>query len=116
MDPVGLSLEKYDAVGRRRAAERGAPIDVSGGLPDGQKFDDVNGLEAALLRRPELFVGAFTEKLLTYALGRGVESYDAPAVRAIVREAGEAPAQEFRISSIILGVVNSQPFQMRKSP
>jgi mono/diheme cytochrome c family protein len=116
MDPVGLSLEKYDAVGRRRAAEGGAPIDVSGGLPDGQKFDDVNGLEAALLRRPELFVGAFTEKLLTYALGRGVESYDAPAVRAIVREAGEAPAQEFRISSIILGVVNSQPFQMRKSP
>jgi hypothetical protein len=115
MDPVGLSLEKYDAVGRRRATEGGAPIDVSGGLPDGQKFDDVNGLEAALLRRPELFVGAFTEKLLTYALGRGVESYDAPAVRAIVRDAGEAPARDYRISSIILGIVNSQPFQMRKS-
>jgi hypothetical protein len=112
MDPVGLSLEKFDAVGRRRTTEAGTPIDVSGSLPDGQKFGDVDGLEAALLRRPELFVGAFTEKLLTYALGRGVEYYDAPAVRAIVRE---APAQDYRISSIILGVVNSQPFQMRKS-
>jgi hypothetical protein len=112
MDPVGLSLEKYDAVGRRRTLEAGQPIDVSGGLPDGQRFADVNGLEAALLRRPELFVGAFTEKLLTYALGRGVEYYDAPAVRAIVREASE---QDFRISSIILGAVNSQPFQMRTS-
>jgi hypothetical protein len=112
MDPVGLSLEKFDAVGRRRAAEAGAPIDVSGSLPDGQKFDDVSGLEEALLRRPELFVGAFTEKLLTYALGRGVEYYDAPAVRAIVRE---APARDYRVSSIILGVVNSPPFQMRKS-
>jgi Protein of unknown function (DUF1592)/Protein of unknown function (DUF1588)/Protein of unknown function (DUF1585)/Protein of unknown function (DUF1587)/Protein of unknown function (DUF1595)/Cytochrome C oxidase, cbb3-type, subunit III len=112
MDPVGLSLEKFDAVGRRRTAEAGTLIDVSGSLPDGQKFGDVDGLEGALLRRPELFVGAFTEKLLTYALGRGVEYYDAPAVRAIVRE---APAQDYRISSIILGVVNSQPFQMRKS-
>jgi hypothetical protein len=112
MDPVGLSLEKYDAVGRRRTAESGTAIDVSGSLPDGQKFGDVDGLEAALLRRPELFVSAFTEKLLTYALGRGVEYYDAPAVRAIVRE---APAQDYRISSVILGVVNSQPFQMRKS-
>jgi Protein of unknown function (DUF1592)/Protein of unknown function (DUF1588)/Protein of unknown function (DUF1585)/Protein of unknown function (DUF1595)/Protein of unknown function (DUF1587)/Planctomycete cytochrome C len=113
MDPVGLSLERYDAVGRRRAAEGGASIDVSGGLPDGQKFVDVNGLEAALLHRPELFVAAFTEKLLTYALGRGVEYFDAPAVRAIVREA--TPAQDYRISSILLGVVNSQPFQMRMS-
>jgi hypothetical protein len=112
MDPVGLSLERYDAVGRRRVAEAGAPIDVSGSLPDGRKFGDVDGLEAALLRQPELFVGAFTEKLLTYALGRGIESYDAPAVRTIVRE---ALAQNYRISSIILGVVNSQPFQMRKS-
>jgi mono/diheme cytochrome c family protein len=112
MDPVGLSLEKFDAVGRRRIAEGGTSIDVSGSLPDGKKFGDVDGLEAALLRRPELFVGAFTEKLLTYALGRGVEYYDAPAIRAIARE---APVQDFRISSIILGVVKSQPFQMRKS-
>jgi hypothetical protein len=72
----------------------------------------VQGLEAALLRRPELFVGTFTEKLLTYALGRGVEYYDAPATRAIVRD---ARAQNFRMSSIILGVVKSRPFQMRKS-
>jgi mono/diheme cytochrome c family protein len=112
MDPVGLSLENFDAVGRRRTAEDGTPIDASGGLPDGSKFVDVQGLEAALLRRPELFVGAFAEKLLTYASGRGVEYYDAPAIRAIVRD---ARSRDFRISSIILGIVKSQPFQMRKS-
>jgi hypothetical protein len=112
MDPVGLSLEKLDAVGRRRTVEQGMPIDASGGLPDGNRFADVNGLEAALLRRPELFAGAFAEKLLTYASGRGVEYYDAPAIRMIVRK---AQSQDFRISSIILGVVNSEPFQMRKS-
>jgi hypothetical protein len=112
MDPIGLSLETFDAVGRRRRAEAGTPIDASGGLPDGSRFADVDGLEAALLRRPELFVGAFAEKLQTYALGRGVEYYDAPAIRAIVRD---ARSQGFRISSIILGVVKSQPFQMRMS-
>ncbi len=112
MDPLGLSLEKYDAVGRRRAVEAGVAIDASGGFPDGSRFADVQGLESALLRRPELFVGTFAEKLMTYALGRGVESYDAPAIRAIVRD---ARARQFRMSSIILGVVNSQPFQMRKS-
>jgi hypothetical protein len=112
MDPLGLSLEKFDAVGRRRTVEEGIPIDASGGLPDGSKFADVQGLEAALLRRPELFVGNFAEKLLTYASGRGVEYYDAPAIRQIVRD---ARAQNFRISSIVLGIVKSQPFQMRKS-
>ena len=112
MDPIGLSLEKFDAIGRRRTAEAGVPIDASGGLPDGSRFTDVDGLETALLRRPELFVGAFTEKLLTYASGRGVEYYDAPAVRAIVRD---ARAQEYRLSSIVLGIVKSQPFQMRMS-
>jgi len=112
IDPIGLSLEKFDAVGRRRTVEGGAPIDASGGLPDGSRFADVDGLEAALLRRPELFVSAFTEKLLTYASGRGVEYYDAPAVRTIVRQ---ARSQNFRISSIVLGVVKSQPFQMRMS-
>jgi hypothetical protein len=112
MDPLGLSLEKFDAIGRRRNVEAGTAIDASGGLPDGSRFGDVNGLEAALLRRPELFVGTFTEKLQTYALGRGVEYYDAPAVRAIVRD---ARAQNFRISSIILGIVKSAPFQMRTS-
>ena len=112
MDPVGLSLERFDAVGRRRTVEEGTRVDASGGFPDGSVFDDVQGLEAALLRRPELFVGAFTEKLLTYASGRGVEFYDAPAVRSIVRD---ARAQNFRMSSIVLGIVNSQPFQMRTS-
>jgi len=112
MDPVGLSLEKFDAIGRWRTLDGGAPIDASGSLPDGSRFADVHGLEQALLRRPELFVGTLAEKLLTYASGRGVETYDAPAIRAIVRE---ARAQDFRVSSIILGVVKSAPFQMRKS-
>jgi hypothetical protein len=112
MDPVGLSLEKFDAIGRRRTAEEGIPIDASGGFPDGSLFADVHGLEAALLRRPELFVGAFAEKLLTYASGRGVEYYDAPAIRTIVRE---TRPQDFRLSAIVLGVVNSQPFQMRQA-
>jgi hypothetical protein len=112
MDPIGLSLERFDAVGRRRTMEAGKPIDVSGGFPDGSEFADVDGLEAALLRRPELFVGAFTEKLQTYALGRGVEYYDAPSIRTIVRD---TRARNFRLSSIILGVVKSQPFQMRTS-
>jgi hypothetical protein len=112
MDPIGLSLERFDAVGRRRTMEAGKPIDVSGGFPDGSEFADVDGLEAALLRRPELFVGALTEKLQTYALGRGVEYYDAPSIRTIVRD---TRARNFRLSSIILGVVKSQPFQMRTS-
>jgi hypothetical protein len=112
MDPIGLSLEKFDAVGRRRQVEDGVPIDAAGGLPDGSRFEDVAGLEAALLRRPELFVSAFTEKLLTYALGRGVDYYDAPAVRAVVRD---TRPHDFRMSAIILGVVKSQPFQMRMS-
>ena len=112
MDPVGFSLENYDAVGRWRTAEDGKPIDASGGLPDGSKFEGVAGLQQALLSRPEVFVGTFTEKLLTYALGRGVEYYDAPAVRKVVRE---ARANDFRFSSFILGIVNSTPFQMRRS-
>jgi hypothetical protein len=112
MDPLGLSLEKFDAVGRRRSAEAGVPIDAAGGSPDGSKFADVQGLEAALLRRPDLFAGTLTERLMTYALGRGVEYYDAPATRAIVRS---ARSQNYRMSSIILGVVKSPPFQMRKA-
>jgi hypothetical protein len=110
MDPVGLSMEKFDAIGRRRIEESGVPIDASGGFPDGTKFEDVEGLEKALLNRPELFVGTFAEKLMTYALGRGMEYYDAPSIRAIVRD---ARAQDFRVSSLILGIVKSAPFQMR---
>jgi Protein of unknown function (DUF1585)/Protein of unknown function (DUF1588) len=112
MDPVGLSMEKFDAIGRRRVDEGGVPIDASGGLPDGSKFEDVAGLEKALLARPEIFVGTFAEKLMTYALGRGGEYYDAPSIRAIVRD---SRAQDFRVSSLILGIVKSAPFQMRMS-
>jgi hypothetical protein len=112
IDPVGLSLEKFDAVGRRRRLEDGAAVDAAGGLPDGSRFEDVSGLETALLQRPELFVGTLTEKLLTYASGRGVESFDAPTVRAIVREARPS---NYRMSSIVVGVVKSPPFQMRVS-
>jgi hypothetical protein len=113
MDPVGLSLEKFDAIGRWRTQDGGEPIDGSGALPDGTQFSDVAGLEQALLERPEIFVGTLTEKLLIYALGRGLDYYDAPTVRGIVRD---ARAQDFRMSSLILGVVKSSPFQMRKSP
>jgi hypothetical protein len=112
MDPIGFSLENFDAIGRWRTLEDGLPIDAAGGLPDGSKFDSVAGLEAGLLQRPDIFVNTLTEKLLTFALGRGLESYDAPAVRKIVRDAGE---KDYRFSSIILGIVNSTPFTMRKS-
>jgi hypothetical protein len=112
MDPVGLAFENYDAVGRWRTMEEGSPVDASGGLPDGSKFVGVSGLQQALMKRPELFASRFTEKLLTYALGRGVESYDAPAVRKIVRD---ARAGDFRFSSFVLGIANSTPFQMRRS-
>ena len=112
MDPVGFSLENYDAVGRWRTAEDGKPIDSSGGLPDGSKFTGVAGLQQALLARPELFAATFTEKLLTYALGRGVDYYDEPAVRAVARQ---AQGNDYRFSSFILGIVTSTPFQMRRS-
>jgi hypothetical protein len=113
MDPVGFSLENFDAVGRWRAAEDRRPVDVTGGLPDGSTFAGVAGLERALLARPDLFAATLTEKMLTFALGRGVEPTDAPAVRAIVRR---AQAEDFRFSSLVLGLVNSPPFQMRRTP
>ena len=81
MDPVGFSLENYDAVGRWRTVDEGKPIDVSGSLPDGSKFQGATGLRKALLSRPENFATTLTEKLLTYGLGRGVEYYDAPAIQ-----------------------------------
>jgi hypothetical protein len=111
IDPVGFALENFDAVGRWRDNEgESGPIDVSGGLPGVGEFEGVAGLEAALLSRPELFAGAVTEKLLTFALGRGVEYYDAPAIRQILREAEPGG---YRLSSLILGIVESVPFQMR---
>jgi hypothetical protein len=112
MDPVGFALENFDAVGRWREMEAGKAIDASGGMPDGSDFAGVAGLEKALLDRPELFVRTMTEKLMTFALGRGVEHFDAPAVRKIVAEARE---DNYRFSRIVLGIVKSTPFQMRIS-
>lgn len=112
MDPLGLALENFDAVGRWRTTEAGQPIDAAGAFIDGRELEGVAELEQALLRRPELFVRTVVEKLLTFALGRGVEYYDAPAVRRIVRDAA---ADDYRFSRLILGIVNSTPFQMRKS-
>ena len=113
MDPVGFALENFDALGRWRTLEEGRPVDASGGFPDGAKFTGVAGLEQALLNRPELFASTLTEKLLTFALGRGVESFDAPAVRQVVRD---AKADNHRFSAIVLGIVKSTPFTMRQSP
>ncbi len=112
MDPVGFALEHYDAVGRWRESEDEQPIDASGNFPGGARFEGVSGLEKALLDRPEMFVGTLLEKLLTYSLGRVVEYYDAPAVRKIV---GDARSEDFRFSSLILGIAKSKPFQMRRS-
>ena len=113
MDPLGLALENFDAVGRWRARnEAFTAVDASGALPDGTPFEGVDGLREALLSRSELFVTTLTEKLLTYALGRGLEPYDAPAVRRIVRAAA---ADDYRFQSLVLGVVNSAPFKMRRS-
>ena len=110
MDPVGFALENYDAIGRWRTHANGRALDVSGGLPDGQKFVGIDGLERALRDRPELFVSTFTEKLMTFALGRGVEPFDGAAVRKIVAGSG---VDGYRMSSIILGIVNTVPFKMR---
>jgi len=113
IDPVGFALENFDAVGRWRDHDGDSgPIDASGALPGSGAFRGVAGLEESLLSRPELFAGRLTEKLLTFALGRGVEYYDAPAVRTILRDAEPGG---YRLSSILLGIVKSVPFQMRRS-
>jgi hypothetical protein len=113
MDPVGLATENFDAIGRYRTqSEAGGAVDASGGLPDGSTFDGAIGLRKAVLNRPELFVSTLTEKLMTYALGRGIEFYDAPAVRDITRR---ARTDDYRFSSVVLGIVNSTPFRMRRS-
>jgi len=108
---VGFSLENFDAVGQWRERElEDRPVDATGALPGDRDFRGIDGLEEALLRRPDLFVTSLTENLLTFALGRGVEYYDAPAVRKIVRDAEK---DGYRFSSLILGIVESVPFQMR---
>ena len=112
MDPLGFALENFDAVGAWRTHEGAVPVDAEGGTPDGRVFQGAAGLKEALLTRPDVFVTALTEKLLIYALGRGMESYDAPAIRTIVREA--APSG-YAMRNLILGIVNSRPFLMRQA-
>ena len=111
-DPIGFALENYDAVGRWRTMEAGDAIDASGTMYDGTDFRGVAGLQKAILNRPEMFVTTLSEKLLTFAIGRGVAYYDAPALRKIVRDTS---AQDYRFSSIVMGIVNSTPFRMRKA-
>jgi hypothetical protein len=110
MDPIGFALENFDAIGRWRTKDDGSIIDPSGTLFNGAKVDGIVALRNAITSRPETFVGVMTEKMLTYALGRGVEYYDMPSVRKVVKDAS---AQNFRFSSLVLGVVNSTPFEMK---
>jgi hypothetical protein len=113
MDPLGFALENFDAIGKwRTTSEAGTPIDASGALPTGVHFEGPQGLRALLLSRREQFVNTVTEKLLSYALGRGIEYYDLPSVRKIVRD---STPNEYSWSSTILGIVKSAPFLMRTS-
>jgi len=111
IDPVGFALENYDAVGQWRTATReGLTIDTAGVLSDGSKVDSPSALRQALLARPDVFVGTIAEKMLIYALGRGLEPVDMPVVRGVVKNAA---AQNYAMQSIVLGIVRSVPFQMR---
>jgi hypothetical protein len=110
LDPLGLALENFDAVGRWRTREPGGVIDASGRLADGTAVDGPVSLREALVGRREQFVGVIVEKLLTYALGRGIGYADMPTVRAIVRA---AERDEYRFSALVQGVVGSAPFRMR---
>ena len=113
MDPLGFALENFDGIGRwRSVSEAGTPIDASGTLSDGTKIDGPATLRKAFVSRGENFLATVTEKLLTYAIGRGVESFDGPAVRQIVDYSSQ---EEYRWSSLIAGIVQSAPFQMRRS-
>jgi hypothetical protein len=110
IDPVGFALENFDAVGRWRETDNDEPISATGSLADGTEFVGVAGLEEALLKRPEMFVQTLTEKLMTFALGRGLEHYDAPAVRRII---SDTKKENYRFSKIVVGIAKSVPFQMR---
>jgi uncharacterized protein DUF1585/uncharacterized protein DUF1588 len=116
MDPIGLSMENFDAVGAWRTRDgdsvtgKGTPIDAQGELLDGTKIDGVVSLRRALLREPDMFVQTVTEKLMIYALGRGLQPYDMPTVRAIVRGTAQ---NNYRFSAIVLGIINSTPFTKR---
>jgi hypothetical protein len=108
-EPIGLALENFDAVGTWRTQDGDSPIDASGVLVDGSKVDGVASLREALVRRSDQFTRVVTEKMMTYALGRGMEYQDMPLVRSIVRESS---ASNYDFSSIVLGIVKSAPFQM----
>ena len=112
MDPFGLALEPFDAIGGLRTHDGGELINASATLPDGTAFEGPLGVRDYLLKSEERFVATLAKKLLTYSLGRGLEDYDPPAVRAIVRNAAD---DNYSWSSIILGIVESVPFQMRRS-
>jgi hypothetical protein len=112
IDPPGLALEQFDAIGRWRAlGDDGAPVDASGSLPGGVPFDGVAGLRRALLGEPDVFVQTLTEKLLTFALGRGIDYHDAPAIRQIRREAAKS---DYRFAALLTAIAKSEPFQMRR--
>jgi hypothetical protein len=111
MDALGFTLENFNAVGAWRTRDAGLDVNAQGTMADGQAAVGVTGLRAALLKRPEVFVQTLTEKLMTYALGRGLQYYDMPAIRRILRESA---AQDDRFSSIVLGIVKSTPFEMRR--
>jgi len=113
MDPIGFSLENFDAVGAWRTRDGEIPIDPADTLADGTKVDGPVALRQAILRNPETFVMTLTEKLLTYGLGRGLTYHDTSAIRKIVRDAA---ADDYRMSSLVLGIVRSVPFQMRIKP
>jgi len=114
MDPLGFSLENFDATGKWRVKEAAGVVDASGQLADGTPVDGPSALRQAILKHPDQFVRTMTEKMLTYALGRGLDYYDMPVVRAIARDAA---AQNYRFSSIVVGIVKSTPFQMKlKAP
>ena len=112
MDPLGFALENFDAIGSWRTTDARISIDASGVLPNGAEFEGPSGLRTLLVNKPEQFVRTLTEKLLAYALGRGVEYYDYPAVRKITRDAADT---DYRWSSIVLGIVESTPFQQRSA-
>jgi hypothetical protein len=112
MDPIGFAMEHFDAVGRWRTADSGAPIDATGMFPEGTKFEGIAGLKRELLRQPDQFVGTIAGRLLMYAVGRNLQYYDAPTVRAIVRDAAR---EKQTFTSLVLGVVKSPQFQMRQA-
>ena len=110
MDPIGFSLENFDLIGRYRASDGGIPIDASGQLVDGTKLNGAASLRMALLSRSDVFVRTMTEKLMIYGTGRALQYYDMPVVRSIARDAAK---NDNRFSSLIVGIVKSDPFQMR---